>query len=733
MKKYVPLILFLFSLLSLGSSQSHFNRVNCTGNNNCDAKSRSLEAFIVEDSAPGNIITTNYGVKQSDTDNTLKAGERGPALLEDIHFREKTMHFDHERIPERVVHARGFGAHGYFQVYSPLGNVTRAKFLNDPSLKTPVFVRFSTVIGFKGSADTVRDVRGFATKFYTEEGNFDLVGNNIPVFFIQDAIKFLDIIHAAKPEPHNQIPQARTAHDNFWDIVSLMPETTHMIMWTLSDRAIPRSFRMMQGFGVNTYLLANAEGKRTFVKFHWRPILGTHSLVWDEALKLQGVDPDFNRRDLWDAIEAGAFPEYELGLQLVEEADADKFDFDILDATKIIPEELVPVKIVGKMVLNRNVDNFFAEIEQAAFCTSHLVPGIEPSDDPLLQGRMFSYFDTQISRLGSPNFEEIPINKPLAPVTNNQRDGKFRQKIDRGTVNYFPNRFGCPAVASAAQGGYTHAPTPVSGVKIRARGPKFAEHFNQARLFYNSLTQWEKDHLIAAAQFELSYVEDMTVRQKMVDRFNQIDFTLAVLVAKAIGVTPPTQFAGNATTITSPALSQNMTTNTIITRRIAFLVGPGYDTTQLRAIRAGLQANGAVPFIIGQNKGPLGTGDSANYTYFTTKSVQYDALVLVGGTQYSFLSAIGEAVAFVKETFKHYKAIIAVNEGVDFLATMNFTGISLATSGQSVSSEGVVTTMSFQASTFQIGNGANLEFGREAFDAIAAHRHYLRNVSSVPA
>eukprot|EP01114_Cavostelium_apophysatum_P021786 TRINITY_DN768_c0_g1_i3.p1 TRINITY_DN768_c0_g1~~TRINITY_DN768_c0_g1_i3.p1 ORF type:complete len:551 (-),score=119.99 TRINITY_DN768_c0_g1_i3:80-1732(-) len=503
-----------------------------------DKKTAELQPEMVDESKAGTTLTTNFGVPLSDTDNSLKAGNRGPTLMEDFHFREKVSHFDHERIPERAVHARGAGAFGYFQVHESLADITCADFLCNPQKKTPVFVRFSTVLGSRGSTDTPRDVRGFAVKFYTDEGNFDLVGNNIPVFFIQDAIKFPDLIHAGKPEPHNEIPQAQTAHDNFWDFIGLTHESTHMIMWALSDRALPRSFRMMQGFGVHTFVLVNKEGKRRFVKFHWTPKLGTHSLVWDECVKMSGVDPDFQRRDLFDAIESGSYPEWTLGIQVVEEEDEHKFDFDLLDATKIIPEEIVPVRKVGTLVLNRNPNNFFAETEQVAYCTSHLVPGIEASNDPLLQGRMFSYQDTQLTRLGGPNFEEIPINRPVCPVTNNQRDGFHRMQISQSKVNYFPNRFGCPAVSKT---GYRHTPDLVNGPKIRARGPKFDEHYKQARLFFNSLSTWERLHLIQAAKFELGHCDDQGVQERIIDMLNHVDFEMAREVAESLGLDPPAQ------------------------------------------------------------------------------------------------------------------------------------------------------------------------------------------------
>ena len=408
-----------------------------------------------EDSA-GEFLTTNQGVRVNDNQNSLKAGDRGPTLLEDFILREKITHFDHERIPERVVHARGSAAHGYFQVYESMAQYTKADFLQDPSVKTPVFVRFSTVAGSRGSTDLARDVRGFAVKFYTQEGNYDLVGNNMPVFFIQDAIKFPDLVHAVKPEPHNEIPQAASAHDTFWDFISLMPESMHMIMWVMSDRAIPRSLRMMEGFGVHTFRFINDKGKARFVKFHWKPLLGLHAVLWDEAQKISGKDPDFHRRDLWEAIENGDYPEWELGVQIVEEKDEFSFDFDLLDPTKVIPEEIVPVRRIGKMTLNRNPDNFFAETEQVAFHLGNIVPGIDFTNDPLLQGRLFSYLDTQLIRLGGPNFHEIPINRPVAPLHNNQRDGYMRQTVNRGQTSYEPNslRGGCPFQAGSDMSGF---------------------------------------------------------------------------------------------------------------------------------------------------------------------------------------------------------------------------------------------------------------------------------------
>ena len=469
------------------------------------------------------VLTTNQGVPVADNQNSLKAGLRGPALLEDFILREKITHFDHERIPERIVHARGSGAHGYFECYEPLTKITRASLFSEAGKRTPVFVRFSTVAGERGSTDTARDVRGFAVKFYTDEGNWDLVGNNIPVFFIQDAMKFPDLIHAVKPEPHNAMPQAASAHDTFWDFVSLMPESVHMQMWVMSDRAIPRSYRMMQGFGVHTFRMVNERGQSVFVKFHWNPVAGTHSLDWDEAVKISGADPDFHRRDLWEAIEADAYPEWELGLQVFTEEQAEKFSFDVLDATKIVPEELVPVRPVGRMVLNRNPDNFFAETEQVAFCTAHIVPGLDFSNDPLLAGRIHSYVDTQITRLGGPNFHEIPINTPLAQAHNNQRDGMHRQTINRGRVAYEPNSLGGGCPFQAGKVGFTSFPQPMEEDKVRGKPEKFADHYTQAALFYNSQTPVEQAHIVRAFRFELTKVQVPAIRERVVSQLANVN------------------------------------------------------------------------------------------------------------------------------------------------------------------------------------------------------------------
>ncbi len=509
----------------------------------------------------GRLLTTNFAQPIADNQNSLKAGLRGPALLEDFILREKITHFDHERIPERIVHARGSAAHGFFECYDSLAKYTRAAFLSAKGKRTPVFVRFSTVAGERGSTDTPRDVRGFATKFYTDEGNFDIVGNNIPVFFIQDAIKFPDLVHALKPEPHHGMPQAASAHDTFWDFVSLMPESTHMLMWVMSDRALPRSFRTMQGFGVHTFRLVNAKGESRFVKFHWTPAAGTHSLDWDECVKISGADPDYTRRDLWESIESGVFPEYELGFQIFTETQANKFSFDVLDATKIVPEELVPVIPVGRMVLDRNPDNFFAETEQVAFGVQNLVPGIDFSNDPLLAGRIHSYFDTQLLRLGGPNFHEIPINAPVAQAHNNQRDGFHRQAIHRGRVSYEPNSLagGCPFQAGAR--GFTTFPEPIADDKVRGKPEKFADHYSQATLFWNSQTPYEKAHIVRGFRFELTKVQVPAIRERTVSMLRNVSDELAQAVADGLGIASapahaaPDRPAAPPRSTKSPALS----------------------------------------------------------------------------------------------------------------------------------------------------------------------------------
>ena len=640
------------------------------------------------------LLTTDQGLRVLDDQNSLKAGPRGPSLLEDFILREKITHFDHERIPERVVHARGAAAHGYFQVERSLSRYTRAAFLQDPSTKTPVFVRFSTVAGSRGSSDLARDVRGFAVKFYTDEGNFDLVGNNIPVFFIQDAVKFPDLIHAVKPEPHHEIPQAASAHDTFWDFISLMPESMHMIMWVMSDRAIPRSFRMMEGFGVHTFRLVDAKGTARFAKFHWKPKLGVHSVLWDEALKISGKDPDFHRRDLWEAIAAGAYPEWELGLQIIEEADEHKFAFDLLDPTKLVPEELVPVERVGRLVLDRNPDNFFAETEQVAFHPGHLVPGIEFTDDPLLQGRLFSYTDTQLSRLGGPNFHEIPINRPVAEMHNNQRDGHMRQSINVGRVVYHPNTLGggCPMQAGGAAGGFVSHPEAIDGQKVRERGEKFFDHFSQATLFWNSQSDPEKQHIVQALRFELGKVEVPEVRERMVGMLAQVDRTLAEQVAQGLGLAVP-KLAGplnlsvpadadpktyqpvarKQAVARSQALSMASTVkDSAETRKVAILAADGVDGDEIDVMRRALLASGAVPKIVAPHGGSLkpgaGAAPAVDFTLLTVGSVLFDAVFIPGGAaSTSALAGDATAVLFVREAYKHCKAVAASGTGLAVL------------------------------------------------------------------
>ena len=621
-------------------------------------------------------LTTNQGVKVADNQNSLKAGLRGPTLMEDFILREKITHFDHERIPERIVHARGSGAHGYFECYKSLRQHTRASLFAEAGKRTPVFVRFSTVAGERGSTDTARDVRGFAVKFYTDEGNFDLVGNNIPVFFIQDAMKFPDLVHAVKPEPHHGMPQAASAHDTFWDFISLMPESTHMMMWVMSDRAIPRSFRMMQGFGVHTFRLINAGGDSTFVKFHWTPVLGTHSLDWDEAVKISGADPDFHRRDLWEAIESGNYPEYELGLQLFSERQADGFSFDVLDPTKIVPEELVPVTPVGRMVLNRNPDNFFAETEQVAFCAAHLVPGLDFSNDPLLAGRIHSYVDTQISRLGGPNFHEIPVNSPVAQAHNNQRDGMHRQAINRGRVAYEPNSLGggCPFQAGAR--GFTSFPEPIREDKVRGKPERFADHYTQATLFWNSQTPVEKSHIIRGFRFELTKVQTPAIRQRMVASLANVADELVEGVAEGLGIDVPApmprvlQRVSRPEVDRSPALSlfARPGDGGIRTRRIAILVADGIDGDAVKTLHAGLLKAGAVPRVVGARLGQVvteqGEALDVEITLETGPAVLYDALAVPGGHKAAVaLGNVGHALEFIKDQYRHCKPILALREG----------------------------------------------------------------------
>uniref|UniRef100_UPI000D3693C4 catalase n=1 Tax=unclassified Variovorax TaxID=663243 RepID=UPI000D3693C4 len=636
----------------------------------------SLDRVRVD--AAGQVLTTNQGVPIADNQNSLKAGLRGPVLLEDFILREKITHFDHERIPERIVHARGSGAHGFFECYTPLTEHTRAAPFKEAGKITPVFVRFSTVAGERGSKDTARDVRGFAVKFYTDEGNWDLVGNNMPVFFIQDAIKFPDLVHAVKPEPHHQMPQAASAHDTFWDFVGLMPESTHMLMWQMSDRAIPRSYRMMQGFGVHTFRLVNDAGESVFVKFHWQPVLGTHSLVWDEAVKISGADPDFHRRDLWEAIDAGEYPEWELGLQIFTEAQAEAFSFDVLDATKLVPEELVPVQLVGRMVLNRNPDNFFAETEQVAFCTAHVVPGIDFTNDPLLAGRIHSYVDTQISRLGGPNFHELPINAPLAQVHNNQRDGMHRQAIHRGRVAYEPNSLagGCPFQAGAAQGFQSVArriDAQASSDNVRGKPEKFADHYTQARLFFESQTPVEQAHIAAAFRFELSKVTVPAVRERVVAGLVNASPELAARVAQGLGIEVPAPLPLALQTPVAPEVEASPALSLmarpgdggIRSRKIAILVADGVEGDSVAALHAALLEAGAVPRLVAPRLGRVKTTGAAllepDATMENSPGFLFDALVLPDGEAAAqALAADGHTMEFIKDQYRHCKTLLAL-------------------------------------------------------------------------
>jgi catalase len=693
--------------------------------------------------ATDEFMTTNTGLKINDDQNSLKAGNRGPTLLEDFLFREKMTHFDHERIPERIVHARGSAAHGVFKVYESQSALTKAGFLNDPSLETPVFVRFSTVAGSRGSSDVARDVRGFAVKFYTQEGNFDLVGNNMPVFFIQDALKFPDLIHAVKPEQDNEIPQAASAHDTFWDFISLMPESAHMIMWVMSDRSLPRSFRMMEGFGVHTFRFVNAEGVSNFVKFHWKPLMGVHSIAWDEAQNISGKDPDFHRRDLWNAIESGNFPEWEFGVQIVPEADEHKFDFDLLDPTKLIPEELVPVQRIGKMTLNRNPDNFFAETEQVAFHLGHVVPGIDFTNDPLLQGRLFSYTDTQLSRLGGPNFQEIPINRPIVPVHNNQREGHMRQTINRGKASYSPNTLGggCPFQAGKMDGGFVSFPEKIEAHKVRERSKSFFDHFSQATLFFNSQSEPEKNHIIDALSFELGKVQTVAIRERMLRILAEIDKGLATEVAFALRLHIPKDskepmnqsFPADAnpedyqpvkvegTLLKSAALSMaGNVLESIKTRQIAILAADGVDQESLRAVRKALLAEGAVVEVVAPRQGYVVSQNDeelpVDKSFLTTASVLYDAVYVPGGTNsIATLEADPDAIHFLNEAFKHCKPIAADVQALQVLqSTYFYKKLPSDNNTDTILTEGIV-----------ISNDAN-DLAAKFIEAISQHRFWQR-------
>jgi catalase len=708
---------FANKVASNTQAQQSDARMDGKRNPRSDAKIDDLQKNT-EDSG-GEFLTTNQGVRVNDNQNSLKAGDRGATLLEDFILREKITHFDHERIPERVVHARGSAAHGFFQVYESMAQYTKAGFLQDPKVKTPVFVRFSTVAGSRGSTDLARDVRGFAVKFYTQEGNFDIVGNNIPVF---------------------------------WDFISLMPESMHMIMWVMSDRAIPRSLRMMEGFGVHTFRFINEKGKARFVKFHWKPMLGVHSVVWDEAQKISGKDPDFHRRDLWEAIENGDFPEWEFGVQIVEEKDEHSFDFDLLDPTKIIPEEVVPVRRIGKLTLNRNPDNFFAETEQVAFHVGNVVPGIDFTNDPLMQGRLFSYTDTQLIRLGGPNFHEIPINRPVAPVHNNQRDGFMRQTVNRGQTSYDPNtlRGGCPFQAGVDMGGFTSYAERIDAQKIRARSASFFDHFSQATLFFNSQSEPEKGHIIRALRFELGKLETPAIRERMLGLLAQVDEGLANSVAEGLGLKVPAKldkpmnmsvpadgdsrkFQPKRVTQAvevSPALSMvnnpNFPKNTIKTRKIAVLLADGFDDAAVAEMNKALLTAGATPKTVAPRLGVVtganGEELKVDFSFLTGSSVLFDAVYIPGGdASVSALKGQPEASEFVSEAYKHCKAIAASGAGVGLLATA-ITGkfTEKEASGKQVAADGGVVSSRDAA----VGDVA-----KTFITAIARHRHWERENS----
>jgi catalase len=704
-----------------------------------NAKKDYLERHTVSDD--DQMLTSNQGVKVNDDHNSLKAGERGPTLLEDFLMREKITHFDHERIPERIVHARGSGAHGFFECTESLSEYTSAHFLQEPGTKTPVFVRFSTVVGSRGSTDLARDVRGFATKFYTEEGVYDLVGNNMPVFFIQDAMKFPDLVHSIKPEPDSEMPQATAAHDTFWDFVSLTPETLHNVFWVISDRGIPRSYRMMEGFGIHTFRLVNKKGKSVFVKFHWKPVLGVHSVVWDEAQKISGMNPDFHRRDLWEAIESGNFPQYDFGVQIVPEEDEHKFGFDLLDPTKLIPEELVPVKIVGRMTLNRNPENFFAETEQVAFHPGHVVPGIDFTNDPLLQGRLFSYTDTQLIRLGGPNFHEIPINRSVSPVHNNQRDGFMRQTINRGKSSYSPNSTGggYPVQAKASEGGFVSYHEKIDAHKIRSRSKSFIDHYSQPAMFYHSLSEIEKKHMVNAFTFELGMVKNETIRKRFVSLLYMVDQNLAGKVAKNLGFkaekpdkitnhnvpadADPNDYQSERTkppVESSAALSMaNTRKDTIETRVIAILAADGVDDDSLNNMKDALEKAGAMTKLVAPHLGMVKTAGGsevmAEKSFHTAASVLFDAVYVPSGIDSVMkLKEIPKAIHFINEAYTHCKAIAANGDGIDFIKE---------------TSAGQKETEGEKQNEDALTQGVILDQEPEAFiNAIAQHRFWDREM-----
>ena len=626
----------------------------------------------------GGHLTTAHGLRVDDTDHSLTAGPRGPVLLEDQHLREKITHFDHERIPERVVHARGSGAHGTFRAYGNASSVTKAAFLATPDKETDVFVRFSTVLGSRGSADTVRDVRGFATKFYTDEGTFDLVGNNMPVFFIQDAIKFPDFVHAVKPEAPNEMPTGGSAHDTFWDFVSLHTESAHMAMWVMSDRALPRSFRTMEGFGVHTFRLEAADGSTSLVKFHWKPVAGVHSQLWEEAQLTQGMDPDFLRRDLYDAIEAGAYPQWELGLQVMPDTPEETFEgIDLLDPTKIVPEELCPVQRVGLLTLHHNPTNFFAEVEQVAFHLGNLVPGIQVTNDPLLQGRNFSYLDTQLTRLGGPNFTQLPINRPHAPVDDMERDGMHQTAVHQGVAPYRPNSLGGGEPVVSPSGGdhvFVTLPTPVDGSKARRAPASFSDHFSQATLFWLSMSEIEQVHIVNAYTFELGKVASPHIRERELGVLARVHPDLAARVATGLGLPAPSGEAPTGDTLPSPALSQlSAQTWPVMGRVVGVVAADGGDLAGVAVLRAALDAQKVVVRVIGQHGGSLRGSSRGDETVVdralpTTRSVEYDAVVVAPGVAGTPVAEDPRLALLLSEAFRHGKAIGTWGDGTDVLA-----------------------------------------------------------------
>ncbi|KAK4057357.1 catalase 1 [Microbotryomycetes sp. JL221] len=743
-----------------------------------NAKLQQIEAATVRTPYHGSHHLSLFSQAPVDNlDTSMRAGTRGPTEISDPIARERISHFDHERIPERVVHARGAGAHGVFKLHTSLADVTCAKVLTEVGKETPTFVRFSTVLGSSGAAETAREVRGFATRWYTEQGNWDLVGNNIPVFFIQDGVKFVDLVHAGKPVPSIHLPQAQTAHDNFWDWMSLTDESLHMAAWILSDHTIPRSYRHMRGAGVNTFVLVNEQGKRTFVKYHWKPHQGQHGLVWDEALKLGGQDPDFFRRDLADAISSGGYPQWELGVQLVDESDEDSFDFDLLDCTKLVPEELVPIKWVGTMTLNRNPTNYFAETEQVAFCTSNIVPGMDYSNDPMLQLRNFSYFDTQISRLGGVNFNQLPINRGVCPFISTARDGQHAHQIRAGP-NYHPNRFSVPTDASKEYGkgqnyatdeqtvqeftkinpnGVTYSTYDVKGKRAKQRPPKFAETVAQAQLFYNSQSDVEKQHMIEALQFELGHCDDRGVQERMINRFNEMDHNFAKQVGEAFDIMPGEPKHPNNGRKSTGQLPMSMQDSqnvfTAVGRKVGIFVLDGYDPLQVSALSTALSAIGVVVHFVGLRKGPaypsgVKKGDKdatgVQYTHFSIegcRSTYFDALFFPSGNdEYNKSLEQGRVIHFVREAFGHFKPIAAVGSAVPWIAHKCLPGstdIKADLTDTYSSKNGLVLGQNVVDADASIwtkltqGTKDAATFGQAFLEACAAHRHWARDVSGV--